>query len=182
MMKKLWEMTPSGAKNYSVYVYVNQEDGYSFMGVTNGKPLNWGKTLEIQPFIEKRKKIQKPSPDIGHLTVGSIILNRKAYLALKDLLQKFGEFIEVDCLGEPRYFYNITNLISCVDVQGSEKIESAVVAAKFLQEAIPVDIQVFKDPSTLHHMYLTQAARDEIEKIIAENNLSGLRFVEAGTL
>jgi hypothetical protein len=180
-MEHLWEFTSGGTNNYAVYVYVNREDSFAGIFSTDGKPKQWEKRPSVQAFFDKKRKVQKPQADIGWFVGGTVILNSKAYAVLKDFFLQFGELLEIDCSGEVRYFYNITNLISCIDYDASEKLGTAVVKAEFCQEKIPKDAQIFKDPLTSGvRMYLTQAAKDTLEKIIAEHQLTGLLFFEAG--
>lgn len=180
-MEKLWEFTSGGTNNFSVYVYANEEDSFAGIFITNGKPIHWETRPYVQAYVDKKKKVQKPQADIGWFVPGTIILNGKAYAVLKDFLLQFGELLEIDCGGEVRYFYNITNIIPCIDFEKSGKIGTAVVKAEFFQDKIPKDAQIFKDPLTVGgRMYLSQAAKDILEKIIADNELTGFLFFEAG--
>lgn len=180
-MEQLWELTSGGTNNFSVYVFSSREELWSGIFDMDGKSKQWDYRPSVQAFVDKKRKVQKPQADIGYLTHGTIILNAKAYSALKDFLLQFGELLEIDCSGEVRYFYNITNLISCIDYEASEKMGTAVVKAEFHQDKIPKDAQIFKDPLTSGvRMYLTQSAKDHLEKIITENALTGFLFFEAG--
>ena len=136
----------------------------------------------MQPFVEKRRKKQKPQADIGYLTAGTFFLNDKAKNALADFLLQFGELLEVACENEVKYYYNVTNLISCIDYEKSEKIGQSVIKAFFLPTAIPHDAQVFKDPLTVGTaIYLTTSAKAILEQRIADAQLTGLRIFAAGT-
>lgn len=180
-MNKLWEFSSAGTNDYSVYVHANSEDARLNLFGTDGKPKDWTKRPSIEVFVDESRKIQKPQADIGQFRVGSIILNEKAYAALGSFLRQFGQLLEVDCEGKVRYFYNITNLISVIDFAASEKIESAVTRPAFHQQKIPADAQIFKDPlMSRTRMFVTQAAKDTLDKLIEEHRLSGLFFYNAG--
>ncbi len=180
-MEQLWELTSGGVAGFANLTSKNYEDLLGGMFNTDGKPKAWGKVPSVEPTFYKGKKPQPPTADIGWFTPGTIILNGKALAVLNDFLSRFGEFLEMDCQGSPRYFYNVTNLVSCVDFEKSEKIETAVTKPEFILDAIPADAQVFKDPLTAGgRIYATRAAREVLEGIIAENALTGLRFHEAG--
>ena len=57
----------------------------------------------------------------------------------------------------------------------------SIIKAEFSQDAIPQGAQIFKDPLTVGgRIYLTQEAKAIFEGLIAENDLTGLRFFEAG--
>lgn len=180
-MVQLWELTSGGVAGFANLTSKNQEDLISGMFNTDGKPKAWGKVPSIEPTFYKGKKPQPPLADIGWFAPGAVILNEKALAALKDFLSGFGEFLEMECQGLPRYFYNVTNLVSCVDFEKSEKIETAVIRPEFIADAIPADAQVFKDPLTAGgRIYATRAAREILEGIVMQNGLTGLRFHEAG--
>lgn len=180
-MNKLWEFSSAGTNDYSVYVHASFDDALLDIFGTDGKPKKWIFRPRIEVFVDEKRKVQKPQADIGQFTVGTIILNEKAYAALGPFLQKFGQLLEVDCQGKVRYFYNITNLISVIDFEASEKIDTAVTRPAFHEENIPADAQIFKDPlMTGTRMFVTQAAKDILEKIIEEHSLTGLLFYNAG--
>jgi hypothetical protein len=180
-MKQLWECI-AGSNDFCPYAYNSEDDAASDLFDTNGKPKIWASTPLIKKYVPKKVKDRKPQADFGWLSPGTVILSEKAWATLKEFLLQFGELLLLDCEGEARYFYNITNLVPCIDYEKSEKIETAVIKAKFLQAAIPDSAQIFKDPRTASgRMYLTQAAKDILEKAIAEHGLTGLWFFEAGT-
>ena len=110
------------------------------------------------------------------------MLNERAKNELADFLLQFGELLEVDCAGEVKYFYNVTNIVSCIDYENSTKRGTAVTKAVFLAQAIPSDAQIFKDPLTANaRTYLTSAAKAILEHRIAAAQLTGLEIFEAGT-
>lgn len=160
------------------------------MLLTDGKPKSWHVRPKLVPLLEKRKKNQKPLADISYVTPGSVVLNRKAWLALKEFLQPFGEFLEVDCfntkldgdftLGEQHYFYNVTNIIACIDYESSGKMGGGVSAPVFFPDAIPSGIQVFKDPHWVRtDILLSNLAKAKLEGLIADTQLTGADIVPA---
>lgn len=175
-------MMCGNVNDFSVLVDADPADAWAGIFDPDGKPKQWAKRPAVQPFVEKRRKKQKPQADIGYLTPGALILNHKAYDALADFLLEFGELLELDCIGEVKYYYNVTNLISCIDFANSGKIENCVTKAAFLSHAIPKDSQIFKDPLTANaRTYLTSAAKTILEQRIAAAQLTGLEIFEAGT-
>ncbi len=89
--------------------------------------------------------------------------------------------LELDCQGEIEYFYNVTNLISCIDYEKSEKTGTSVTQETFITKAIPHEACVFKAPETAAtSIYLNQAGKEKFEQIASAANLFGARFVEAG--
>lgn len=180
-MTQLFEFMSGGTNNFASLVCKDRAKLWGGIFNTNGKPKTWDEKPQIEPFVDKKKKKQAPVADISYLVPGTVVLNERAYIAAKDFLSQFGEFLEVDCLGGTVYFYNITNLLSCIDFENSEKIEGAVIKATFLPNAIPDDILIFKDPLTAGgKMYITEKAKLAFEKIIADANLTGIIFFKAG--
>jgi hypothetical protein len=179
---EVWEMMCGNVNDFSVLVFANDEDAWAGIFTPDGKPKQWAKRPSVQPFVEKRRKKQKPQADIGYFHPGTFMLNEKARTALADFLLQFGELVEVDCEDEVKYYYNVTNLVSCVDYEGSAKLGTAVTKAVFLADAIPTDAQIFKDPLTVStRTYLTSAAKAILEQRIADAQLTGLKIFEAGT-
>ncbi len=147
----------------------------------DGKPKHWAMRPKVEPFIEKRRKKAKPRADLSYLLGGSIVLNEKAYLALKDFLLPFGQLLELDCNGEVEYFYNVTNLLPCVDYERSVKKGTSVVEEVFLDNVIPEEPMIFKDLLTARtRTYANQAGREKFEQLAAAAGLFGACFVEAG--
>ncbi|MFL6677324.1 MAG: hypothetical protein ACJ8IK_03215 [Burkholderiaceae bacterium] len=87
--------------------------------------------------------------DISALTPGALALNDKAKAALEPFLLRFGQLLEMDCEGEPRWFYNVTNVVSCIDEARSEKRPTGTLSKEaFSGERVPAEAAVFKDPLT----------------------------------
>lgn len=176
-----FEAMCSGINDFTPLVYASAEDALGEPFATDGKPRHWQKKPCVQPNWNKRRKKQKPIADFGLIAPGGIALSEKAYKAVGEFLGQFGQLLEVDCCGEVRYWYNVTNLVSCIDFDKSEKIEDAVTKAAFLPAAIPTGIQILKDPLTAStRIYLTDAAKEILEKTISDAGLTGLAFFKAG--
>ncbi len=182
---ELFELRNERINELRRFVYTN--DVYSRPDTSffdmDGKPKHWATRPKIETFIDKRKKKKRPLADISLLKPGTVILNNKAYTVLKDFLLQFGQLLEVDCDddGEIGYFYNVTNIIPCIDFDNSERMESAIINPKFLCDAIPKDAQIFKDPYKLGiNIYVSKTAKEILEKLIADAGLTGAQIVEAG--
>lgn len=178
---QIWELHLDGLNDYAVLVH--GADGLNFRETfsANGQPKNWAVRPKVTPYVEKRKKMPKPRADISYLTGGAIILNQKAYLALKDFLLPFGQLLELDCDGEIEYFYNVTNTLQCIDFERSEKQDGVVIKEVFLPDAIPATPLIFKDPHTARiSIYVNQAGREKFEQIATAAGLFGARFLPPG--
>jgi hypothetical protein len=88
----------------------------------------------------------------------------------------------MDCAGEPRWFYNVTNLIPCIDEARSAKRPSgSIVKEEFFEARLPIDAAVFKDPLTAPAvLYVNEAGKAALEAIIAETAIVGMALVELG--
>lgn len=178
---QIWELHLDGLNQYAVLVPCEEHEGLLDLFTADGSPKHWPVMPKVEPFIEKRKKVAKPRADISYLSGGSIILNQKAFLALKDFLLPFGQLLKLDCKGEIEYFYNVTNLLACIDFAHSEKQDDVVIREVFLPQAVPDLPQIFKDPHTARmSIYINQAGREKFEQLAAACGVFGARFVPAG--
>ena len=174
-------MMSGGTNNFTMLVFLNDEDTLNGPFKVDGKLKQWDFQPSIQPFFDKRRKKQKPQADISDLTSGALVLNEKAYHTLRDFLLPFGQLLPVDCSGEIKYFFNVTNIISCIDIEKSGKVGQCVTDPVFLANAIPAGVQVFKDPLTVGTaIYLTPAAKVILEQLITTAGLTGLVIFKAG--
>lgn len=181
-MTQLWECM-SGSSDFAGLTATDMQDMMDGIFNTDGQKKQWQKIPAIRPSHYKNKKNQPPLADIGWLVPGAIVLNSKAHAVLGDFLAPFGEMLEMTCDAEVCYFYNVTNLVACIDFDKSEKTPSglSVRKAEFFDSAIPEGLQIFKDPLTAgSRIYLTATAKDAFERAIVANGLTGLHFFEAG--
>ena len=177
---QVWELFYAGFNDYSVLAPLPTDYNILDILMPNGKPKHWATRPKVEPFIDKRKKKARPRADLSYLIAGSIVLNEKAYTALKDFLLPFGQLLELDCKGEVEYYYNVTNILPCIDYERSLKQDDAVVQAIFLPDVIPAEPMIFKDAYTAEsRIYFNQAARDKFEQIASAADLFGACFVDA---
>lgn len=111
------------------------------------------------------------------------MLNARAFHALSGCLSPFGQLLELDCQGEAEYFYNVTNLSEYIDRQQSTFGEFGTIEKEvFLPGCDGDQPLIFKDPLTAHlRIYINQAARAQIETILKQEQLTGLKFSEPGS-
>jgi hypothetical protein len=130
----------------------------------------------VEFIVESRKKKQKPRADVITFVPGALVLNERAKAALGPFLSQFGQLLEMHCGGETLYFYNVVNLVDCVDAARSEKCESGEIEMEAFDESnVPVEPSVFKDPLTASvRIYVNDAGRRAVERIVAEAGLTGL--------
>jgi hypothetical protein len=178
----VWEFKAGAVNDYAPLVFVSDRDIESGMFDMSGAPLAWSTKPKVEVFIEPGKKRPKPLADISALTPGALAMNDKAKAMLEPLLSQFGQFLELDCEGEPRWLYNVTNLVACIDEANSTKRPSGSISKEvFFENKVPTSEAVFKDPLTAPaSLYVTTAAKDALEQIIAKAGITGAAFVEPG--
>jgi hypothetical protein len=179
-----------GANNaFTTLLAVRKEDLLGGVFTADGALKTWSSRPQVKPGIEKDVKKQLPLGDLSFLMGASVVLNGKAYEALKEFLEPFGQFLELDMVdetgiggGDQRlYFYNVTNVIPCIDFDRSETEGKKVIKPAFVAGALPTGAQVFKDPFRKKmDIYLTDAAHAELTAQIAHAGLRGSTFKPVG--
>jgi hypothetical protein len=147
----------------------------------DGSPLDWPKPPRLEALADKRKK-PKPLGDIGPFLPGALVLGAKACGALAPFLSRFGQLLELDVEGQPHYFFNATNLISCIDQARSELRPGGTIGKEAFKDGVlPSDPAVFKDPITARaRLYVNDGGRHVLEAAAAQANVRGLKFLRAG--
>lgn len=178
----VWELKAGSVNDYAPLVFASERDAASGMFDVSGVPLAWKKKPKVEVFIEPGKKKPKPLADISALTPGALAMNDRAKAALEPLLEKFGEFLELDCQGERRWFYNVTNVVPCIDEQQSVRKPSGAISKEaFFEAKVPRGAVVFKDPITAPaSLYITEAGKVALEEVVAVAGITGLAVVEPG--
>jgi hypothetical protein len=179
---KVWELRSGSVNDFAPLVFASDRDIESGMFDASGASLSWSEKPRVEVFVEPGKKKPKPLADISALTPGALVMNDKAKAALAPFLSRFGQFLEMDCAGEPRWFYNVTNLISCIDEARSTKRPSgSLVREEFFDDKVPLDAAVFKDPLTVAAvLYVNEAGKAVLEAIITDAAIVGLAIAELG--
>ncbi len=147
-----------------------------------GNALNWDAPPKVEPFVDPRRKRQKPRADIEYLTWGAIVLNERAYKVLYEHLLPFGEFLLLNCLDETLYFYNVTTFHSVIDRANSLQDGRVSKNPCFIESEIPNGFCIFKDKLTVRvAIYLNAETKLTLEKMLNEHKLTGLIFGPAGS-
>jgi hypothetical protein len=179
---KVWELKAGSVNDYAPLVFASERDAASGMFDVSGRPLAWSKTPKVEVFVEPGRKAPKPLADVSALTPGALAMSDKAKAALEPFLGQFGEFLKMDCNGAPWWFYNVTNLVSCVDEARSVKKPSGALSKEaFFEAKVPQGAVVFKDPLTAPaSVYVTDTAKATLEECISQAGITGLAIVEPG--
>lgn len=179
----IWEIANDSIDKASMLV-ATEDDRFNlnFWGQFggDGSPIHWAKPPKLQPFVDKKRAKSKPRVDISPFMPGSLALNAKTRNALGDFLDRFGQLLEIDVLGEAEYYYNITNVIDCIDRDASEVLPGGFVKKPaFKASSIPTEASLFKDATHPSSIYANDAAKAELERRIAECGITGMGFRRA---
>ena len=179
---KVWELRCADVEHFSMIVPVGS-DAEKFD--VDGRALDWPSRPVVRyADTGSRRKKQAPLPvaDVAAIGGGAFVLSKRANAVLGPFLSQFGQLLEVQTAGgaEFRFFYNVTTLVKCVDVEASEKYSFGAVRNEvFYDINVPRVAAVFKDPSTVRtRMYTNDAGKELLQRLAAENALKGLECGE----
>lgn len=147
-----------------------------FEGDFDGQSLHWSKRPKLVILKEEGRKKQLPRADISPFTAAGLIINEKARSALGDILAQFGQVLEVDVAGQTEYYYNVTNIVECLDREHSEMAGAYVEVPVFQEQLVPVTPAVFIEPAMSARIFVNEGAKTLLEERIAANKLIGMSF------
>lgn len=180
----VWELRNAGVNDHAVLVLPVEDEDIDTDKVFggDGSALAWRRKRRLDVFVDKRRKKPKPRADVSAFLPGALVLNERARAALGDFLQRFGQLLPLTVDEQPEYFYNVTNLVRCIDTGRSQKYPEGTIAKEaFDAQALPGDAAVFKDPATAPvRIYVNDAGRATLQGLIDGAQLSGLEMVPAG--
>ena len=177
---KVWELRCGDIDDYAMVV-PSLEDVAKFD--VDGTRLDWSSPPVIEYADSRsRGKKKRPVADVATPGGGAFVLSQRAFDALGPFLSQFGQLLPVQTFGgtEFRYFYNVTNIVKCVDVGRSERFETGSITKEaFYDLNVPREAAVFKDPETAaFRMYTNDAGRALLERLAAQAGLTGLECGE----
>lgn len=174
----IWELRCASVNDYAMLVYSDREDSLAGLFDADGRPQDYMHRPAVEFVQNKRDKKPKPRANVIVFVPGALVLDAKARLALGAFLSKFGQLLPLHLKGdgETLFLYNVTNMVPCVDAERSEKRRSGAIAMEVFDEArVPAEAAVFKDPLMAKvRIYVNDAARAEIERIVAHAGLTGI--------
>ena len=141
----------------------------------DGTPTDWKRRPPVEVYREGPKKKWLPRGDASLMLAGSLVLNQKAADALGPFLLQFGQLLEAKVDGVVEYFYNVTRVIDCIDLEKSERRSSGSISKEaFRADALPVAPTVFKDSKTaLNRIYVNNEAKKVLDEAITAHQLTG---------
>ncbi len=172
----IWELKCASVNEFASVVSRDYDNIEEELFDTDGSPKDWKDRPLVGWAVDKRRKTQKPRADVSMLLPGALVLNERARAALGPFLTKFGQLLELDCEGEPRWFFNATNLVSCVDAARSKKFDDGgIMLEAFDESGAPKEAAVFKDPlMAMVRIYVNEPGKTAIEKLAKDAGLTGI--------
>lgn len=178
----VWELKSGPLNAFAPLVITLEDRSRMALLFADGQAKAWPQAPSVGFLVDKRTK-GLPRADVPMLVNGALALTQRAKEALGPLLSRFGQLVPLDCKDQPVWYFNVTTVIDGLDRQSSVLREDGSIAKEaFFASKVPLQATVFKDPAKLRsRIYVNQAAKDEIDKIVGEHGLTGLEIIEPGT-
>ena len=169
----IWELRCAKINSFASLVAIDDADFRAGLFAADGSVQDWTHRPAVEFFVEPRKKKQPPRANVIFMKHGALVLDAKVKLALGTFLSKFGQLLELHLGGKTLWFYNVTNVVSCLDAEKSERDETGMIMAESFDESnAPA---VFKDPTmAVIRIYVNDAGRAEIERLASDAELTGI--------
>ena len=179
----VWELRSGRVDAFAPLVMTTADRARAGLLIADGRPKEWSHPPAVEFLVEKRSKKQLPRADVPSLVPGALALTAKAKDALGPFLSRFGQLLELDCQDAPAWYFNATNIVDCIDRESSVGREDGSIANEaFFAGKVPSEASVFKDPARARsRIYVNRAAKEAIEKIVADAGLTGLEIGAPGT-
>ena len=147
----------------------------------DGSALSWRECPKLELLVVRGRKKPKPRADLSPFMPGALVLSARACDVLRPFLASFGQLLELSVEGQSEYFYNVTNVVSCIDANLSEQRPEGTIAREVFDEArVPSVATVFKDRLNLGKIYVNSAGKEVLAQLVAEHEITGLNFRQAG--
>lgn len=147
----------------------------------SGSTLRWRQRPKLELLVARGRRKPKPRADLSPFMPGALVLSARARDALGDFLEGFGQLLEVEVEGQVEFFYNVTNVIACIDgARSARRPEGTIAREVFDPSAVPTVAAVFKDPLNLGKIYVNEAGRDALQGRLAVHGITGMDFRQAG--
>lgn len=174
----IWELRCAAINDHAMVVPVHPSDVSAGRFRVDGRPLTWNQRPMVGFADSTRKRDKRPPADVSAMVPGVLVLNRCARDVLGPFLSKFGQLLELEAESGATilYFFNVTHLVHCVDVERSEKNELGRIRLEaFDVSNVPMEPAVFKDPATARsRIYINDAGKAMIEAMAAAAGLTGI--------
>jgi len=141
-----------------------------------GSPLRWSAKPRLTAIEYAGRRKSRPRADVSPFTSPGLIVNARVRDALGDVLGRFGQLLEVDVDGETEYYFNVTNVLECLDRERSRFEAHYVERPVFQEHLIPETPVMFVEPALPGRIFVNEVAKEILERGIAEHNITGMSF------
>ncbi|MGN6323620.1 MAG: hypothetical protein ACTHNE_18025 [Dyella sp.] len=141
-----------------------------------GQALEWKVRPELVVLPDDGRKTSLPRADVSPFTAPGLVVNAKVRNAMGDFLSKFGQLLEVSVDGNTEYYYNVTNVVACLDHERSEFAAAYVEEPVFHEHLVPSDAAIFVEPKMRTRIFANEAAKSILEERISAGNIVGMSF------
>ena len=111
----VWELRSGRVDAFAPLVMTTAGRARAGLLIADGRPKEWSNPPAVEFLVEKRSKKQLPRADVPSLVPGALALTAKARDALGPLPSRFGQLLELDCHDAPAWYFNVTNVVDCLD-------------------------------------------------------------------
>jgi hypothetical protein len=141
-----------------------------------GSSLLWNCRPRLATIEFEGRRKRRPRADVSPFTSPGLVVNAKVRGALGEFLSQFGQLLEVDVDGQVEYYYNVTNVLECLDRERSEK-EGYYVERPVFHEGLIADTPViFVEPELPGRIFVNDSAKGILDNGIAESGIIGMSF------
>jgi hypothetical protein len=166
----VWELRCADVNDFSALHSIDRQDMMSGLFDADGAVQDWAH----RPAVAFRK----PRADVSIFMPGALVLDEKARSALGNFLSRFGQLLELHVheSGERLYFYNVTNLIDCIDTDASETLsDGGIVLEAFRPAALPGGPAIFKDARTAPaRIYINDPGKEFFDRLVSHGGITGV--------
>ena len=179
----VWEITNAWANDVASLTHAGDIESdpvvsvafwKQFEGV--GSSLQWSTRPRLATIEYEGRRKRRPRADVSPFTSAGLILNAKVHDALGEFLSGFGQLLEVNVEGQIEYYFNVTNVLECLDRERSEKEAHYVERPVFHESLIAEKPVVFVEPELPGRIFVNEGAKKILEKGIAESGIVGMSF------
>ena len=148
---------------------------------TNGVARDWVHRAAVEFYNPAPKSKQREPANLLPFMTGSFVLDAKARAAIGGFLSRFGQLLELHRSGDGEIFYmfNCTNVIDCVDQDGTKRTADGRIELEAIDESkVPEEPTVFKAPQTATvRNYVNDAGKQMLEQWASAAGITGLAVV-----
>lgn len=156
------------------------EDKHGYKAfIFQGKPVENWTDIELYPSKHKAE-IRKPIGDVYPVTIGTVVINEKAFRALEPYIRSYVQVLSATIKAQKVYVLNFTTVIDCLDRENSKVIFFSnsnrimeIEKFAFFKDLL-TDAFAFKIPEEIQS---SPFVNEKFKNIVEQNNIKGFKFV-----